>query len=217
MLWSLALRSRYVQSLPLIATRIIPLQLREEEEFFTQCSNLTADQVAQAVSSLRDAIAAHVGKPDATEISIAAIFGRSAKVSKGKARHTLEMLEKFQHKSKRRQNAVTFCTSEKVLTASDAVALQSADQRCTICLSDFQATEHVRTLRCGHYFHDVDIRRWLEKNVDCPLCRRPIGITYLSKVEGLCHILLALPSVLHVFRTRRGDSSALHPWLMRLL
>lgn len=49
------------------------------------------------------------------------------------------------------------------------------DDQCSVCLENFEAGEEVRTLPCGHYFHDHCIDEWLVLNRTCPLCRKDIG------------------------------------------
>lgn len=49
---------------------------------------------------------------------------------------------------------------------------------CTICLSalvDGQSDgEAIRTLRCGHRFHEGCIEEWLPRQALCPCCRQPV-------------------------------------------
>jgi hypothetical protein len=44
-------------------------------------------------------------------------------------------------------------------------------ERCTVCLSDFETGDEVRTLNCSHLFHTECIDRWLIYNKKCPVCR----------------------------------------------
>lgn len=46
---------------------------------------------------------------------------------------------------------------------------------CTICLSDFDLGNEIRTLPCVHQFHKDCIDLWLEKNKSCPNCNHIIG------------------------------------------
>uniref|UniRef100_A0A7S0ZCS5 RING-type E3 ubiquitin transferase n=1 Tax=Timspurckia oligopyrenoides TaxID=708627 RepID=A0A7S0ZCS5_9RHOD len=41
---------------------------------------------------------------------------------------------------------------------------------CTICLMEFEISEHVKRLPCFHIFHDECITRWLRQSNSCPLC-----------------------------------------------
>ncbi|KAH7121192.1 hypothetical protein B0J11DRAFT_438567 [Dendryphion nanum] len=49
----------------------------------------------------------------------------------------------------------------------------ASDQRCLVCLCDFEATEEARKLvNCGHFFHKECIDQWLTTGRNsCPLCR----------------------------------------------
>ncbi|KAL5722496.1 hypothetical protein ACHQM5_006012 [Ranunculus cassubicifolius] len=46
------------------------------------------------------------------------------------------------------------------------------DNTCSICLSEYQAKETLRTIPdCKHHFHATCIDEWLRQNVTCPICR----------------------------------------------
>eukprot|EP00930_Biecheleria_cincta_P096055 TRINITY_DN87931_c0_g1_i1.p1 TRINITY_DN87931_c0_g1~~TRINITY_DN87931_c0_g1_i1.p1 ORF type:complete len:479 (-),score=52.98 TRINITY_DN87931_c0_g1_i1:291-1727(-) len=55
-------------------------------------------------------------------------------------------------------------------TAS-AGSLTDDNQRCAICLDDFQEGVELRRLWCGHSFHRVCVDTWLTDNDECPVCR----------------------------------------------
>lgn len=48
---------------------------------------------------------------------------------------------------------------------------------CSFCLEPFQAFDHIKRTRCGHYFcWDKCLCKWIEKGNDsCPMCRQSIG------------------------------------------
>jgi hypothetical protein len=49
---------------------------------------------------------------------------------------------------------------------------------CSICLNDFDKTEPVVDLDCGHRFHEKCIYHWLLKGeLNCPNCRAPLLIS----------------------------------------
>ncbi|ORY09521.1 hypothetical protein BCR34DRAFT_454845, partial [Clohesyomyces aquaticus] len=62
-------------------------------------------------------------------------------------------------------------TAEAV-DGSDTIRL-AADQRCLVCLCDFEVDEEARKLvNCGHLFHKICIDQWLTTGRNsCPLCR----------------------------------------------
>ncbi|KAG4211391.1 hypothetical protein ERO13_A02G101101v2 [Gossypium hirsutum] len=46
------------------------------------------------------------------------------------------------------------------------------DNTCSICLSEYQAKETIRTMPdCNHYFHANCIDEWFKLNPACPVCR----------------------------------------------
>ncbi|XVE64689.1 hypothetical protein DITRI_Ditri07aG0121300 [Diplodiscus trichospermus] len=47
------------------------------------------------------------------------------------------------------------------------------DNTCSICLSEYQAKERIKTIPdCDHYFHADCIDEWLKLNAACPICRK---------------------------------------------
>uniref|UniRef100_A0ABK9NG65 RING-type domain-containing protein n=1 Tax=Glossina morsitans morsitans TaxID=37546 RepID=A0ABK9NG65_GLOMM len=42
---------------------------------------------------------------------------------------------------------------------------------CSICADAFHSLETVACITCGHIFHDVCIRNWMERSNLCPICR----------------------------------------------
>lgn len=47
----------------------------------------------------------------------------------------------------------------------------SGDEKCTICLEEFNNGGRLVTLPCGHDFDDECIVKWFETSHICPLCR----------------------------------------------
>ncbi|VDP01157.1 unnamed protein product [Soboliphyme baturini] len=56
------------------------------------------------------------------------------------------------------------------------------EEKCPICLSEFERNEFVRTLPCNHPFHIACIDRWLITNKKCPICRLSIDHALLPNV-----------------------------------
>jgi E3 ubiquitin-protein ligase Arkadia len=52
----------------------------------------------------------------------------------------------------------------------------SVEEKCTICLCEYNQNEHVRRLPCMHLFHIECVDRWLTQSKRCPICR--IDIDY---------------------------------------
>jgi len=51
-----------------------------------------------------------------------------------------------------------------------------SERECSVCLSQFEAGDRVRTLPCKHEFHSSCIDRWLlSMNRTCPCCRLDIS------------------------------------------
>ncbi|PNT65468.1 LOW QUALITY PROTEIN: hypothetical protein BRADI_4g42915v3 [Brachypodium distachyon] len=55
--------------------------------------------------------------------------------------------------------------------AAETTAAEAREDRCAVCLEKFKAGEKLRTLPCGHSFHQGCIFEWLGISGSCPLCR----------------------------------------------
>ncbi|CAG5136772.1 unnamed protein product [Candidula unifasciata] len=63
---------------------------------------------------------------------------------------------------------------KKVETSSAGDADKDSNnhqEKCTICLSEFETGEDVRRLPCMHLFHSECVDQWLSTNKKCPICR----------------------------------------------
>lgn len=50
------------------------------------------------------------------------------------------------------------------------------DHRCSICITDAQDRDRMRTLPCSHHYHEECINMWLLKNSTCPLCKAKLQL-----------------------------------------
>ncbi|EFO18865.2 ring finger-H2 protein [Loa loa] len=76
-----------------------------------------------------------------------------------------------------------FSTTYKYIKENDIP--ENEQERCTVCLNDFEMDEEVRALRCSHVFHIVCIDRWLVYNKKCPVCRLDVDKTNIVSVVSL--------------------------------
>lgn len=60
-------------------------------------------------------------------------------------------------------------TKKKVKTENS-----EEEDKCAICLGEYEEGEEVKTLPCGHVFHGECIGRWLKVNRVCPFCKKSI-------------------------------------------
>ncbi|MED6206206.1 hypothetical protein PIB30_024652 [Stylosanthes scabra] len=59
------------------------------------------------------------------------------------------------------------------LGESGQLPTMSMDNVCSICLSEYEAKETLRSMpQCNHFFHSHCIDAWLKMNATCPLCRK---------------------------------------------
>lgn len=59
------------------------------------------------------------------------------------------------------------------------------EEKCSICLTNFEDGEELANLQCNHYFHIDCIKKWLNKNESCPLCRSSKTIGRKRKREEM--------------------------------
>ncbi|KAL4443990.1 hypothetical protein ABPG75_011727 [Micractinium tetrahymenae] len=52
--------------------------------------------------------------------------------------------------------------------------LQRADHTCIICREEMNSTGRNKKLSCSHVFHLHCLRSWLERQQNCPICRRSV-------------------------------------------
>ncbi|KAJ9450445.1 E3 ubiquitin ligase BIG BROTHER-related [Diplonema papillatum] len=53
--------------------------------------------------------------------------------------------------------------------------LTEENERCNVCLADYENGEELRVLPCMHLFHPECVDRWLRDNAVCPTCRADIA------------------------------------------
>ncbi|POG63339.1 hypothetical protein GLOIN_2v1687381 [Rhizophagus irregularis DAOM 181602=DAOM 197198] len=51
---------------------------------------------------------------------------------------------------------------------------RTVEERCTICLTNYETNERLRDLPCSHDFHQDCIDTWFKNSDKCPICRRSI-------------------------------------------
>ena len=64
-----------------------------------------------------------------------------------------------------------FLTIDKRLPDATPEQLAALEDSCAICREDLTTA---KVLPCGHIFHLVCLRDWLDQSASCPICRRPV-------------------------------------------
>ena len=49
------------------------------------------------------------------------------------------------------------------------------EEKCSICISEFENEEKIKRLPCGHLFHGNCINTWLVQNSLCPICKTNVS------------------------------------------
>ena len=61
----------------------------------------------------------------------------------------------------------------------------SENNKCVICLSDFQIGEQESTLPCLHFFHSNCIEKWISEKKWCPICKYDISLKSLLSENNI--------------------------------
>ena len=64
---------------------------------------------------------------------------------------------------------------DKLPTKKYRQKIDGDNNKCIICMEEFEEKERVKYLPCGHLFHHDCIRQWLLKEKSCPFCKSEIG------------------------------------------
>jgi len=51
---------------------------------------------------------------------------------------------------------------------------KTVEDRCTICLTDYEINDRLRDLPCSHDFHQDCIDIWFKNSDKCPICRHSV-------------------------------------------
>ena len=82
--------------------------------------------------------------------------------------HTRAVINKIRAKL---ASLTVFLTIDKRLPDASPEQLEALQDSCAICREDMTAA---KVLPCGHLFHLVCLRDWLDQSPSCPICRRPV-------------------------------------------
>lgn len=50
----------------------------------------------------------------------------------------------------------------------------ACEHKCLVCLQQYESSDVLRSLPCGHSFHICCVDQWLMRTNACPCCRKPI-------------------------------------------
>jgi hypothetical protein len=76
------------------------------------------------------------------------------------------------------QSVPVYPTGREIENASTTfITTEQQDDNCAICQDVIESNQSVRRLtHCSHYFHEICIDTWFQRNVHCPTCRHDIRI-----------------------------------------
>ena len=63
---------------------------------------------------------------------------------------------------------------EELLSKLKKMKIGKSKKNCPVCLSHLEKDDLIRSLPCGHMYHNSCIKAWFKKKSVCPLCRMDI-------------------------------------------
>ncbi|XP_018330507.1 probable E3 ubiquitin-protein ligase ZFP1 [Agrilus planipennis] len=74
----------------------------------------------------------------------------------------------------------------RILSSKETVNLVEAT--CVICFMKFKEQQLIRELSCLHRFHKNCIDKWLVNQMNCPICRLPLGENFTTTLNADCSV-----------------------------
>ncbi|KAI8011410.1 E3 ubiquitin-protein ligase MBR2 [Camellia lanceoleosa] len=65
----------------------------------------------------------------------------------------------------------THISSVRQLNLNEVPSLDQEPEICTICQGEYENYDTIGSLGCGHDYHAVCIKKWLQEKNVCPLCK----------------------------------------------
>lgn len=96
----------------------------------------------------------------------------------------LESMETFQNELFRRDRSLSIDDDEYHRRKFNSEKYRNT--KCFICMEDYKEKEMVLQLKCGHVHHPICIKKAIQFNPICPICKAPIktnGSTSQSSVD----------------------------------
>lgn len=77
-----------------------------------------------------------------------------------------------------------FIVPGKIMSPEQRTAFDQ-NMNCSICLEDIGEKEDVFLMECRHYFHFHCVLAWLDKKMQCPLCKESLRMMLFNKIMAL--------------------------------
>lgn len=77
----------------------------------------------------------------------------------------------YQNKTSKGRNSTADPSASSSSTTNED---KQQDDKCAICLGDYEPDEDVKNMPCGHMFHSECLGRWLKINRTCPICKQSL-------------------------------------------
>lgn len=70
---------------------------------------------------------------------------------------------------------VQFESNEQLCVETDRDIEAGEEQKCAVCLREYEVDDTIRVLGCNHFYHKSCVDPWLRVKSSCPVCRQPIA------------------------------------------
>lgn len=113
-------------------------------------------------------------RPRASRGPFVTVRGADGETSRLPLHSVLQMVR--QHESRQQTGAqedTIAALPTRTYTADTSVS--GDENRCQICMEDFEEGDELRTLPCFHLFHAKCVDQWLKVSSVCPTCRHKVG------------------------------------------
>ncbi|CAI2348986.1 unnamed protein product [Caenorhabditis sp. 36 PRJEB53466] len=100
--------------------------------------------------------------------------------NKKKSGNTFARLKQHRSSSRHSSYLAVFGSLTSVAQSSN----HSAQERCVICLEEYEEGTELRVLFCGHEFHPKCVDPWLLSRRRCPLCQFDVVYKHYPKVDS---------------------------------
>lgn len=105
---------------------------------------------------------------------------KSSENGKKKTGSTFARLKQHRSSSRHSSYLAVFGSLTSVAQSSS----HSAQERCVICLEEYEEGTELRVLFCGHEFHPKCVDPWLLSKRRCPLCQFDVVYKHYPKVDS---------------------------------
>ncbi len=84
---------------------------------------------------------------------------------------TLERIMELLSNQQRGMERSNINQIKKIKFRKNSSTKKGEEEKCSICLCEYEDNEELRLLPCEHLFHPTCVDTWLVQNSQCPVCK----------------------------------------------